>query len=274
MRQDGGLSRRQVLMLMGLGTSATAAACTCGGLLFLLASNQDDDDTSQVVYVTATKAPLSYPTMVSRSGWGAATPDHNAPNESSFYNPTTNPEGWLVYEGDPAATYRTVVIHHSVIYEGADSRRTLAEIERVHREERGWADVAYHYFVARDGQVYEGRDVRARGTHVGGYNTGSVGVCLLGDYTRMTPTEAQINGTKALVGWLAEHLTLTHLAGHRDFNPGTECPGDNLVPYLPSLAEPAGLSLGTDGYVPLTETPEPTQQAACPCPDCQNNATL
>jgi hypothetical protein len=53
-----------------------------------------------------------------------------------------------------------------------------------------------------------------------------------------------------MINWLAVRLRLTHLAGHRDFNDITVCPGDNLYELLGTLAVRAGLALGTKGYLP------------------------
>ena len=88
-----------------------------------------------------------------------------------------------------------------------------------------------------------------RGTHVEGHNTGSVGVCLLGDLRWQFPTEAQIRATRSLIRWLAVELDLTTLAGHGDLNPETACPGGNLRPFLSLLAASAGLALASDQVI-------------------------
>ena len=61
----------------------------------------------------------------------------------------------------------------------------------------GWADVGYHYLVDKDGTIYEGRNIAIRGAHTQGHNTGSAGVCLLGDF-RYRVAERSRSGT----GWL------------------------------------------------------------------------
>ena len=49
---------------------------------------------------------------------------------------------------------------------------------------------------------------------------------------------------------LIDAYAITHLAGHRDFQPGvTLCPGDNLEVLLPDLAAELGIAFGTEGYV-------------------------
>ena len=83
-----------------------------------------------------------------------------------------------------------------------------------------------------------------------GYNTGSVGVCLLGDFRLAAPSAAQWEGTVALGRWLVEALALSHLAGHRQFNQSTLCPGAALLARLPETAALLGVEYGTAGYVP------------------------
>ncbi|NPV66366.1 MAG: N-acetylmuramoyl-L-alanine amidase [Anaerolineae bacterium] len=248
-RQQTGLSRRAMLALLGLGGLTVAGGA--GGALLLLLLRAARQLVALPTSPTPPPAALIPPPIVPRAQWGALPPDHNAPNEPGFYS-LDNPEGWRVYEGDLRAVYRTVVIHHSANY-GRDDIDTLLYIQRRHREERGWADVAYHFFVGREGMIYAGRPLDVRGTHVAGYNTGSVGVCLLGNFEETEPTVSQLANTLLLVQWLAAILGLTHLAGHSEFNPETECPGDHLIPYLDVLAAGSGLARGTGGYVPSEE---------------------
>lgn len=252
-------SRREILLAFGVLSGGLAVVCGGGmvaGLLWLAARRREAPPTPTAISPTATTTPPYYP----RSAWGALPPDHNAPNENGFYS-ADNPEGWRIYEAPLTDVYRTVVIHHSVIDEG-DDIRTLQAIQRLHRVDRGWADVGYHYFVGKDGNIYEGRDIHVRGTHVAGYNTGSVGVCLLGNFTTASPSAAQINSAHIIIGWLADQLQLTHLAGHNDFNPQTECPGAMILPYLDLLAQEAGLARGTAGYQPPNDS---AMGGGCPC---------
>ncbi len=194
---------------------------------------------------------IDRPAITPRAGWNARDPDHTAVNEPGFYAPG-NDEGWLVYQGDLRAVYHTVVVHHSVLYD-TDDLTTMHVIQDQHMDLRGWADIAYHFAVGRDGTVFEGRDLASRGTHVEHYNTGSLGVVFLGNFQVEMPGAIQIDAGRRLIDWLALRLELTHLAGHDDFNATTECPGQFLIPYLGYLADSAGLQLGTGGYQPPSD---------------------
>lgn len=255
------LSRREFLAIL-LGGSSAVTACACGGVgltALLLSQRRGAEAVPSPLAersLTATlPAGLSPPALIPRGDWGALEPNHQASQEEGFYS-EDNPNGWRVYPAPLAAIYNTIVLHHSVIDEG-DDLSTLREIQRLHREDRAWADVAYHYFVGQGGSIYEGRALNVRGTHVGGYNTGSLGLCLLGNFMESSPTLAQLASTHQMLQYLAETLQLSHLAGHREFNPGTLCPGDYLALHLPEFALRAGLRLGIEGYVPPTDAATP-----------------
>ena len=187
------------------------------------------------------------PAMISRAEWGALEPDLGAPNEHGLYDRLTNPEGWLAYPMPLAEVLRTVVVHHSALTLSDGPR----EIQDLHRQNKGFADIAYHYLIDYDGHPYEGRSITVRGAHVAGFNTGSVGICLLGNFEAIAPAPAQLATLKELIACLIDEYGLTYLAGHRDFNPTeTQCPGKNLEPLLPGLAAELRLKFGTGGYAP------------------------
>jgi N-acetyl-anhydromuramyl-L-alanine amidase AmpD len=119
----------------------------------------------------------------------------------------------------------------------------------------GFADVAYHFLIDSDGIIYEGREINIRGAHVQGFNTGSVGIVLFGNFNEVAPTQTQVDSLENLVDYLRYTYEIRYLAGHKDYpdqSPdGTECPGDNLYVFLPDLASSLGMKYGIDGYVGL-----------------------
>jgi hypothetical protein len=82
----------------------------------------------------------------------------------------------------------------------------------------------------------------------------------MGNFMQQSPTVVQLASTQRLAIWLAYRLQLTHIAGHRHFNPQTQCPGDNLFKEIPALAAVADLRIGIDGYMP--------PDASCTCCAC------
>lgn len=246
------LSRRDFLGLAGMTAFGGALTCVGASLGYLVADHLSSPQrtplpTQPPAALSAYTKQVDRPGVLERRDWGARAPDHSAENESGFYGPD-NREGWRVYGGDLRAVYRTAVVHHSVLYE-TDDPTTMRAIQQQHMELRGWADIAYHFGVGQNGQVFAGRPLDVRGTHVAGFNTGSVGVVFLGDFSLSLPTLAQLETGRRLLDWLALRLELTHLAGHGDFNSDTDCPGQHLRAALSALAQSAGLALGTGGYV-------------------------
>lgn len=241
-RNQREVSRRRVLRKLAALGSASALAAAAGVF----------SERPRVV-VLPNEAGLSEeavrPPIVSRGAWGALPVDHSARNERGHYQSGVSPEGWYVYSGDLRDSYQTLVAHHSAFYK-ADGRATLLEVQRLHRGDRGWADVGYHYLLDADGAIYEGRSLSVRGVHTQGRNTGSVGVCLLGDFRFRSPPQAQWEGLVALGRWLIAELALTHIAAHNQFNEGTVCPGARVIERLAALAELLGVGYGVDGYKP------------------------
>ncbi len=158
------------------------------------------------------------------------------------------------------------VLHHTAgtnAYSAEESGAIVRGIEEYHVKGNGWNDIGYNFLVDRYGQVFEGRyggiTRNVVGAHAGGFNTGSVGVAVLGSYgsTPISPA-----ARAALVKILAWRLDLAHVdplstlvwisggnerfptgarvalrvvSGHRDTG-FTECPGNALYRQLPSIA--------------------------------------
>jgi hypothetical protein len=208
--------------------------------------------TSAAALLAACKAPTRVPpdspavTLITRAEWGAVEPNMDAATERGVFNRVTNRGGWLEYDQPLDQVLTTLVVHHSASV--LDGPR---DIQKLHMEKRGYADIGYHYLIEAGGRLYEGRALNVRGAHTGGFNTGTVGVCLLGNFENQWPAMEQLQTLRSLGTSLVAAYGLTHLAGHNSFQPGaTVCPGHNLEPLLPDLAGVMGLVYGTAGYVP------------------------
>jgi hypothetical protein len=105
------------------------------------------------------------------------------------------------------------------------------------KKKPAWADVPYHYYVAVDGAVAEGREWRYTGDTNTEYDpAGHLLVVVEGNFQTDTLTSAQRRTLDALIPALARHF---HIAGsmlgaHRDFA-NTECPGRSLYAEIPRL---------------------------------------
>jgi hypothetical protein len=183
--------------------------------------------------------------IIDRESWGAAEPDI-AGSDEGFYDPVFNPGGWYTYTVPLREALNTFIIHHSATLQD----NTPAAIQSGHMNGEGYADIAYQFIIDKAGLIYEGRDIRVRGAHTGGHNTGTVGIVLSGNFEIEEPTTEQLCSLKRLAIQLKTQYDITHLAGHRDFQPNeTVCPGENLAEELPGIAAELRLEYGTGGYV-------------------------
>ncbi len=158
---------------------------------------------------------------------------------TGLYEPVVN--GQRVWK--PIGEVQYVTIHHASM--GVTALHPADMIRRIYHGSTdpggrlNAADVAYHFFVDRNGEVWEGREADRIGTHVGSHpeglnNRGNIGICGLGSFDQETPPRAM---TEAIVD-LCEKLARYHgrplmVRGHADwvglngFRPagGVDCPG-------------------------------------------------
>jgi flagellar hook assembly protein FlgD len=200
---------------------------------------------SRVPLRTASAAEM--PRIVARSGWQA---DEAIRKAKPVY----------------ADTLRMAYVHHTAgtnTYSRLEAPAVVRGIEVYHVEGNGWNDIGYNALVDRFGTVYEGRygglDRNVVGAHAKGFNTGSFGIAVMGDFRSADPPPAAVD---ALVQTLAWRLDLAHvdplstfnaissgnerfatgipvflraISGHRDTGL-TTCPGERLYAQLPTIA--------------------------------------
>jgi flagellar hook assembly protein FlgD len=181
---------------------------------------------------------------------------------------------WGAYEGirrnrkngpKIADDVHLAIVHHTAgsnSYSCSQSAAIVRSIEVYHVKGNGWDDIAYNFLVDKCGQVFEGRyggiDKAVVGAHALGFNYGSVGVALIGNYNGAGLTPAARASLVKLLAWrldLAHLDPLSHVSrvstgnpkyargtsvqlnaivGHRDTYP-TSCPGDNVYSQLPAI---------------------------------------
>lgn len=145
-----------------------------------------------------------------------------------------------------------LIVHHSAGTNVAtDWAAVVRSIWDFHVNVNGWDDVGYNWLVDPNGVIYEGRGDNRLGAHFCGTNGGTMGVCVLGDFTAVTPSLLARNTLVALLAWKAcdrsldplgagfhasSGLTLNRISGHRD-GCATACPGDSFYPLLPGIRQ-------------------------------------
>ncbi|MGZ8692032.1 MAG: N-acetylmuramoyl-L-alanine amidase [Gaiellaceae bacterium] len=168
-----------------------------------------------------------------------------------------------------ATSLQFAIVHHtagSSSYSASQSAAIVRGIEVYHVKGNGWDDIGYNFLVDKYGQVFEGRyggvDKNVIGAHAEGFNTGSVGVAVLGTYGSAAPTSVARTALADLLAWRLDvaHVdplsTLTWVSGgnarfasgvpvmlravsgHRDTG-FTSCPGTALYAQLGAIARQA-----------------------------------
>ncbi len=113
-----------------------------------------------------------------------------------------------------------IVLHHA---EAVSC--TARQVDEWHKS-NGWAGIGYHFFVRKDGSIYEGRPLWALGAHVQGKNNVSVGICAEGDYhnhDKIMP-QAQKSAIKQLIAYLKGLYPNAEIVGHGEIGE-SNCPG-------------------------------------------------
>ncbi len=169
--------------------------------------------------VLAAAAPPPKPAMKTRAEWGAELPARMA----------SDPKKWrfVLHHTAFPVTDEVKALTGKASWEA--SRRHAFTAQVLHKHIRGWNDVGYHYLIDWEGRILEGRPLDRLGAHVERHNTGSVGIVLMGDFSKQRPAEKQLASLKALLRRLAWELKLSpkHIAGHHHMK-STACPGKNL----------------------------------------------
>jgi flagellar hook assembly protein FlgD len=211
---------------------------------------------AHLVWSPETRIPLRTPSatvappIVPRSSWGADE---------------------RIRRGPPsyAADARFAIVHHTAgknNYSRSEAPAIVKGIQLFHVQGNGWNDIGYNFLVDRFGTIYEGRfggvDRNVVGAHAMGFNTGSVGIALLGTYEDAAPSAAAQDAIAQLVAWRLDlahvdptafltfisggsdrygsglPVLLSAVSGHRDTG-FTACPGDVLYGRIGAIASTA-----------------------------------
>lgn len=236
-------------------------------------------ETFEVPAVAEAAAPQ--PDIVTRAEWGA---DESLKRTSGGCKRVFFPVQQLFVHHTAGANFDT------------RPKATMRAIYWYHVARQGWCDIGYNFVISPDGRIFEGRWARSyapfelhdsesrggravAGAHVANFNSGSVGVSLMGNYSQMKMPPAMRRTLAEFLAWEAdrhnipprgEHtyrnpdsgLTkqLPYIAGHRDAGQ-TDCPGGYVYASLRGIRRDAAAVIGegkTATQLTLT-APEPIQ---------------
>ena len=136
-------------------------------------------------------------------------------------------------------TITRMTIHHSAVAL-PDNRGIVARLQqhqRYHQDDKGWIDIASHYAVDRNGNIFALRDTAIAGDTATDYDTtGHFLVLCEGNFDEEAVSEAQLNGAALICAWAARQfgITTATLASHKEVTPVTSCPGATLESNLTS----------------------------------------
>lgn len=102
-------------------------------------------------------------------------------------------------------------------------------------KDRNWADVPYHFFIAPDGKIYEGRNINTVGETNTEYNPkGHLLICCLGNLNEAEVPEAQLASLVKMIAYCSRTYKIPYetVATHRDYSQQTTCPGKYLYSYF------------------------------------------
>ena len=171
-------------------------------------------------------------------------------------------------------------VHHTAGSNFDDHpKATMRAIYWYHVVRQGWCDIGYNFVISPDGRIFEGRwarpyapwelhdseDRRGRvvaGAHVADFNSGSVGISVMGNYSQVAPSPAMRRSLAELLAWevdrhdlkargshtyrnpyTRDRLYLPYIAGHRDAGQ-TECPGGFLYRSLRAVRRDTAAVMG------------------------------
>jgi len=139
----------------------------------------------------------------------------------------------MKYDTRPLSRVTHIAVHHSA----AGGMLTPEAVARYHVNGNGWPGIGYHYYIMGDGAIYQTNRLETWSYHVGSANQHTVGICLAGNFMEQAPPPAQVAAGRALIAWLRRELgiPLENVWGHKDFGPGTACPGDTWDAWRPLL---------------------------------------
>ena len=145
------------------------------------------------------------------------------------------------YPLTPRSQTTHLILHH------AAGDGTPEAIHAFHLS-KGWAGIAYHYYVRKSGEIVRGRPENVRGGHTKDWNYCAIGICFEGNFDAENMEDAQLSAGRELIANIKARYPGIEIGKHGDYNP-TGCPG-KLFPFnklLEGEIEPPALDAEDTG---------------------------
>jgi len=137
-------------------------------------------------------------------------------------------------------TPRFITIHHAgEVWKGTRQPVDFVRaMQKWGQRDKNWPDLPYHFLIAPDGTIFEGRSLIYEPESNTKYPlAGNIGVEMMGNFEVQRPSPQQLQSCARLVAWLVQELAIdpANIRGHNDAAPGqTSCPGKDFYRYLKS----------------------------------------
>ena len=201
-------------------------------------------------FLARAAAALALPTLCAERGQGAIVKQPLPPFDLEFVDgsipmmrrgvwASQAPREWLLREG---GAYDRITIHHKGGHPSVSriQNAVAAEIDAISAGhlQRKFGDIAYHFVVDYAGRVWEGRSLAYEGAHVSCENAHNLGILVLGNFQKQTPSVESVEVLALLISDLRSRFGIKRhrIFGHRDLG-ASVCPGDQLYPYVVTLRE-------------------------------------
>ncbi len=130
-----------------------------------------------------------------------------------------------------------IIVHHT---ERNNDSPSFVKFRHIYL--RGWEDIGYHYLIGNtrpftiNGKIYAGRPENFEGAHTFGYNKNSLGVCIIGNFDNILPSEKQLESLIYLADKKMKeyNLSANNVLGHSEIvSTEKSCPGNFVnMPYI------------------------------------------
>ena len=132
-------------------------------------------------------------------------------------NLITKPLNWAHALTPFRQRVKYLVLHH-------EAGNGTFESTHAYHKSLGWAGIAYHLYVTKDGKIYAGRPMDMQGGHCKGYNGISVGICFQGNFEQDKMGAAQIRAGEDAIRYALSFYPDMKIVGHKELV-ATACPG-------------------------------------------------
>lgn len=127
------------------------------------------------------------------------------------------------------AAIREIVVHRFSLKGISHEKLTADEVADFFEREPMWVGVRmpYHFVIRTDGTIEQALPLGVVGHHASGRNRNSVGIAVIGDFTKKMPTKAQESSLYILCRVIKDKIGQeAKITRHRPMNdPDKDCPG-------------------------------------------------